>query len=219
VRSVALVVVGMLVGGVDVVRAQIIDSRARGGGQPIAWTSLSVGWMSHADVCDPDANACWQFGGAPQFRATLEMPMGRGASIGVAGTHARIPLTYQGGVLSGCNGCDADANISQLLANLRIGGASGFHQVIDLNAGMTFYSNFRSTEGTKLDPSKPLSAFNFAVGYGFGYSLSERFQIMLVQDYGLVIHKRMPGSPGNTAQQSTTRVGARYGLGSRSRGF
>jgi hypothetical protein len=36
---------------------------------------------------------------------------------------------------------------------------------------------------------------------------------MIVQDYGLIIHKRQSGSTNNTAQQSTLRIGARYGLG------
>ena len=116
-------------------------------------------------------------------------------------------------------GCDADANVSQIFGNLHIGGGSGLHQVIDVNAGMTLFSNFRRTSGQKLDPAKTVSAFTFDIGYGFGYSLTPRFQIMLLQDWGLVIHKRMPGQTNNTANQSTTRIGARYGLGSRGRGF
>jgi opacity protein-like surface antigen len=199
--------------------AQIIDSRQIGGGQPIAWTSLSVGWLQHGGLCDPDSNSCWDFGSAPQFRASLEMPMGRGASIGVSGTTARVPLTYSGGLLSGCSSCDADANVSQIFGTVHIGGGSGFAQVIDINAGMTLFSNFRATDGSRLDPAKMVSSFSFSVGYGFGYSFSDRMQITLSQDYGLVIHKRMEGDPNNTAQQSTLRVGLRYGLGSKARGF
>lgn len=199
--------------------AQIIDSRPVGGGEPIAWTSLSVGWLQHGGLCDPESNSCWGFGGGPQFRVTFDMPMGRGATIGLAGTTARIPLRYDGGLLGACNGCDADANVSQIFANLHIGGGTGLHQVIDLNAGMTLFSNFRRTSGEKLDPSGIVSAFTFDVGYGFGYPLSPRFQIMLVQDWGLVIHKRMAGQTTNTANQTTTRIGARYGLGSRRRRF
>lgn len=199
--------------------AQIIDSRRIGTGQPIAWTSLSVGWLQHGRLCDPGSNSCWDFGSAPQFRATLELPMGRGATIGVAGTTSRVPLLYEGGVLSGCNRCDADANVSQVLANLRIGGGSGFHQVIDVNAGATLFSNFRTVDGVKLDPDGMVSSFTFTLGYGFGYPLTQRFHLMLLQDFGLVIHKRMSGQTNNTAQQSTLRIGGRYGLGSRGRGF
>ena len=201
------------------VDAQIIDSRQVGTGEPIAWTSLSVGWLQHGGLCDPGSNSCWGFGGAPQFRASLDMPMGRGATIGLVGTTAKVPLRYDGGLLGACSGCDADANVSQIFANLHIGGGSGLHQVIDVNAGMTIFSNFRRTSGEKLDPSGSVSAFTFDIGYGFGYSLSRRFQIMLLQDWGLVIHKRMSGQTNNTANQTTTRIGARYGLGSRGRGF
>lgn len=196
--------------------AQIIDSGRRGPGEPIAFTSLSVGWLQHGGLCDPDSNSCWNFGSAPQFRVTLEMPMGRGASIGVAGTMAKVPLIYSG---SSCGECDADANVSQLMANLRLGSGSGFHQVIDANAGITLFSHFRDVGGTKLPPDNTVTSFTFTIGYGFGYAMSERMQIMLVQDYGLVIHKRMPGDPNNTAQQSTTRIGLRYGLGTKSRSF
>ena len=208
----------MLVSAVTV-DAQIIDSRQVGSGEPIAWTSLSIGWLQHDDLCDPGSESCWDFAGAPQFRATMEMPMGRGATIGLAGTTARVPLIYRGGLLSGCTQCDADANVSQIFANVRIGGGSGFHQVIDLNGGITIFSNFRNENASRLDPSGTVSSFTFSVGYGFGYSLSQRFQLMLVQDYGMVIHKRIAGSSTNTAQQYTTRLGARYGLGSRRRGY
>ena len=214
-----LMVWALMLAGAVTVDAQIIDSRRVGTGEPIAWTSLSVGWLQHGGLCDPDSNSCWGFGGAPQFRASLDMPMGRGATIGIAGTTAKVPLRYDGGLLSACNGCDADANVSQIFANLHIGGGTGLHQVIDVNAGMTLFSNFRRTSGERLDPSGMVSAFTFDIGYGFGYSLSPRFQLMLLQDWGLVIHKRMSGQTNNTANQTTTRIGARYGLGSRGRGF
>lgn len=200
--------------------AQIIDSRQVGTGEPVAWTSLSLGWLQHGGLCDPDSNSCWNFGSAPQFRATFDMPVGRGATVGLAGTTSRVPLVYDGGLLSGCNRCDADANVSQILGNLRIGDGNGLHQVIDISAGMTIFSNFRTTtNGTKLDPARTVSSFTFGVGYGVGYSLSRRFQMFVVQDWGLVIHKRMSGQTNNTANQTTTRIGARYGMGSRRRGF
>lgn len=219
---VRVLLVTMLCLGASTAGAQIIDSRgsALGGGDPIAFTSLSVGWFNHSSICDPDSDSCWEFGGAPQFRFTLEMPVGRGGSFGVAGTTARVPLLYSGGLLSSCSRCDADANVSQVMALFHIGGAGrGFQQVIDLSAGMTLFSNFRTTDGIRLDPAKTTSSFNFAVGYGFGYGITDRLQLMLVQDYGLLIHKRMPGESSNTAQQSATRIGARYGLGSKRRGF
>jgi hypothetical protein len=217
-----LLLVTILSLGTSTAGAQIIDSRGAGlgGGEPIAFTSLSVGWFNHSSLCDPDSNSCWEFGGAPQFRVSFEAPMGRGASIGIAGSTARVPMLYSGGVLSSCSRCDADANVSQVMGLIHIGGSGrGFQQVIDLSAGMTLFSSFRTTDGVRLEPSKTTSSFNFAVGYGFGYGITDRLQLILVQDYGLLIHKRMPGESSNTAQQSATRIGARYGLGSKRRGF
>jgi hypothetical protein len=201
--------------GAAAAHAQIIDSRIGRTRDPIAWTSLSIGWFRQNPLCDQETNACWDFGSAPQWRGTLEFPMGRGATVGGAATIARVPLVYNGGIgANSCVQCDADANIVQYLANVRIGGGSGFHQVIDLNAGTTVFSNFRSTTGTRLG-GKAVTDWSFSVGYGFGYSLSPRMQIMLLQEYGLVIHARQSGSAERTAQQSTIRIGGRVGLGDR----
>ena len=197
----------------EVARAQIIPGRI-GPREPLAWTSLSIGWMSQGGLCDEATSACWDFGSAPQWRGTLEFPLGRSATIGAAATTARVPLVYRGSILgpNSCSGCDADVNMTQYLANLRIGNGAGFHQVIDLNAGMAVFSNFRSTDGTRLG-GKAISDFTFSVGYGFAYSLNPRAQVMLIQDFGLVLHSRQSGSSERTAQQSTLRVGGRVGLG------
>lgn len=206
----------LVVAGAQVAEAQIIRSGIRT--SPIAWTSLSIGWMQQGGFCDPDSSACWDFGNAPQWRATLEFPVGTGATIGAVGTIARVPLIYSSSGLSpnSCVRCDADANVSQIMGLLRIGGGSGFHQVIDLSAGVSLFSNFRrSDDGSRLGPGEMTQAFTFALGYGFGYNLSPRTQVMLVQDYGLVIHKRQSGSADNTAQQATLRLGVRMGLGDR----
>jgi hypothetical protein len=219
VRRTFVVIAGLSLAGATLAGAQIIDSGTRGiGGRgPIAFTSLSIGWMQQQSVCDQDSGACWDFGSAPQWRGTLEFPMGRGAAIGVAATTARVPLIYRGGLLgpNDCSGCDADANITQYFAKLHLGGGTrGFQQVIDINAGMTVFSNFRTASGgTRLGPGKANSDASFSVGYGFGYGFTERMMVMLVQEYGLVIHERQSGSSNNTAQQTVTRVGLRYGMG------
>jgi hypothetical protein len=213
VKGRSLVVVGLWLGSATLAQAQIIQGpgiRTRG---PLAWTSLGIGWMQLGGLVDGESNATWDFGSAPQWRASLEFPLGRGASIGGMATTARVPLIYSGGLgANSCVSCDADANVSQFMATLHIGGGSGFHQVIDVSAGTTVFSNFRSTGGTKLG-GKAVTDWTFGIGYGFGYSLSDRMSIMIVQDYGLIIHKRQSGSTNNTAQQSTLRIGARYGLG------
>ena len=196
--------------------AQIIRPVERS--RPIAFTSLSVGWFQQSGFCNAETSACYSFGGAPQFRATLEKPIGSGgASIGIAGTTARTPLTYSGSGLlpSSCSRCDADANVSQLLANGRLGGGVGFHQVIDFQAGATMYSNFRATDGTRLGSGGSTYDMTFGIGYGFGYSTTNRMEFVLVQEWAMAIHKRLPGSAENTSQQQNIRIGVRLALGDR----
>jgi hypothetical protein len=206
-------VAGMLFAGAVQARSQILEAPARFSREPIAWTSLSIGWLTHDSMCDQETNACWEFGDAPQWRGTLEFPMGRGATIGVAASTARVPLIYNGGLTgASCASCDADANLTQYFGNVRIGGSSGFHQVIDLNAGATVFSNFRSTAGSRLG-GKAITDFSFAIGYGIGYGFTPRMQMMLLQDFGLVIHQRQTGTANRTAQQRATRIGFRVGLG------
>ena len=208
-----ILAVTVLALGAQAAGAQIIDS-GRGGGRatraPEAWTSLSIGWLQHQGLCDAETGDCWDFGSAPQWRASLEFPMGRsGATLGAVATTAKIPLTYVGGV---CGTCDADANASQFLGNLRIGGGAGPHQVIDINAGIAVFSNFRATGGTALG-GKAKTYPAFSIGYGFALPLRPKFQITLLQEYGLVIGKRVSGRSSNSAQTSTTRLGVRLGLG------
>jgi hypothetical protein len=143
--------------------------------------------------------------------------VGTGAAIGVGATHSRVPLIYSGSLTQpgSCGSCDADANVTQFLGNFRIGGGTGFHQVIELSAGTTMYSNFRSTDGTKLGTGKSVNDLSFGLGYGFGYSLSARTQVILLQEWMLVLHERRPGSSQNTTSQQVIRVGGRVALGDR----
>lgn len=193
--------------------AQIIGPQIRS--TPAAFASLGIGWLRQQGFCDKASGDCWAFGDAPQWRASLELPVGYGGTtFGVVGTTSRMPLIYRGsGIGTSCLGCDADANITQILGLLRLGGSEGFHQVIDVAAGATLFSNFRATDGTKIGPARTTSRFTFAIAYGFGYGLSPRSEIFLEQEYGLIILPRVAGSNSNTAQQSTIRIGGRIGLG------
>lgn len=210
-----LLFVALLVGITQSATAQIIDAGGSGRrfGQPNAWASLGIGWLQQGGLCDPGSNSCWDFGNAMQWRGTLEYPMSRGATIGAAATTARVPLRYQS-TLACPTACDADANISQYLAQLHIGGGTGIQQAIDIAAGMTVFTNFRSkNSGVRLDPAKAVSNFSFSVAYGFALPVSSNFHVTLVQEYGQIIGKRVSGRSSNTAQQNITRIGARVGLG------
>lgn len=208
--TIALIVVAAQSAG-----AQIIDAggSARRFGQPNAWASLGIGWLNQGGLCDPGSESCWNFGSALQWRATLEYPMGRGATIGVAASTARVPMIYQAQLVCS-SGCDADANVSQYMAQLHLGDGTGIQQAIDVAAGMTSFTNFRdANSGARLAPTKAVSNFSFAVSYGLAVPLRPNFHVTLNQDYGQVIGKRMAGQSRNTAEQNVTRLGVRVGLG------
>lgn len=206
--------VGLLLVCAQAARAQIID-RGGGGrrfGQPNAWASLGIGWLQQGGLCDPGSNTCWNFGNAAQWRASIEKPMGRGATIGAAATTARVPLIYRS--TGACNNCDADANVSQYLGQLHLGGGTGIQQAIDFTAGATVFTNFReAATGAKLDPAKAVTNFSFSISYGFAVPIRQNFLVALSQEYGQIIGKRIAGRSSNTAPQNITRLGARVGLG------
>jgi hypothetical protein len=179
-----------------------------------AWTSLSVGLFQLQDMYDPGSNSAWDFGNIVQFRGSLERDLQRGTSVGIVGTYARAPLTYVGAECAA--GCNADAGVWQALAMFRLGGGGfGFHQVIELEAGVTGFSNFTQQDGGGLAPGTVVDP-TFTIGYGLGYSLGPSMQLTLVQEVGLLVHRRgdrPAGDESNMPRAWATRIGLRYGLG------
>jgi len=211
-----LIMVALLGGAAHVAAAQIIKQTLVS--RPAGWTSLSVGWTRQQPICDPGSKACWNFGGAPQYRGSIELPLGNFSAWGMAVTSSRVPLVWAGTAsANSCVLCDANVNITQYhgLVRLGTGGAGAFQQVVELGAGATQFTNFRTTTGTQLGGSKAVTDFSFAVSYGFGYTVQSRLQLYLAQEYALILHKRATGNPNNSAQQQTLRVGARLALGNR----
>jgi hypothetical protein len=181
---------------------------------PSSWTSLSVGLLQLQDMYDPPSNSGWDFGNIVQYRGTLERDLQRDMSIGIAVTYARAPLTYVG---PDCNICDADAGLWQALALFRIGGAGfvGLHQVIELEAGVTGFTSFKDRGGGTLAPAG-IADPTFNIGYGLGYSIAPSVQLTLVQQVGLMVHRkgaRPAGDESNVPRTYTTRIGVRVGLG------
>ena len=212
-KRILLLSFALVIAGTELAQAQIIQPRR--GFEPLAWASLGVGWLQLRDICDPDTDSCWTFGDAPQFRAGLEYPISAEATIGIAGTMAKLPLFWadDGTTANACGQCDADVNVNQLFGNFRLGGGPGFHQVIELVVGATMFQNFRRTDGAKLGPGTTVTDLSFGVGFGVGYSITNRVQFTRVQDWGIIMHERQPGNPSNTSQQMTLRVGGRFALG------
>lgn len=183
--------------------------------RPLAWTSAAIGYVDQQTLCDPVTNACWNFGSAPQYRVSLEKPMGNAGSVGVSATLVNMPLVWatQTPSATSCARCDANVTMMQYFAVLHLGAGSGFQQVVDLSAGATVFRDFVRTTGATLGSGKAVTDFTFAVAVGFGYGVSSRLNLYLVQEYALLIHKRQPGNPNSSAQQRTLRIGARLSLG------
>jgi hypothetical protein len=181
--------------------------------RPTAWTSLSIGLFSLQNVYDPESNSTWDFGNIVQFRGTLERDFQRGMSFGLVGTLARAPLTYAGPECT----CDADLTLWQALGVVRLGGGGslGLHQVIELAGGVTGFSSFSERGGAAIGPGTVVDP-TFLIGYGLGYTFSPNTQFMLVQEVGLMIHRRgdrPAGDESNLPRTYTTRIGFRFGLG------
>jgi len=172
-------------------------------------------------VNDGTTNSSWDFSDATQFTVALERNFGAGASLGVRGTTARVPLRYSsitgGDVLFGT---DADASVSQLLGSLHVVGGSQFHTVLELSAGATFYYNF-SARGSdaSIGPRTADPDFSFGFGYGVGYNISPRFSVDVVQDQNTTLHQKsgLGAGQSTSARLTGTRIVGRFGLGARPR--
>ncbi len=181
---------------------------------PGAWTTLSVGYQDLPNVHEGGSNSDWLIGGFPVFRGTIEMPVNRSSQLGAVVAFARMPMTYYG---TDCTGCNADATLWQALGMFRIGGGRGLHQVIEITAGVSSVQDIRQRSGgLKLGPGSPVIVPTVALGYGVGYPLTPRTELILLQEYGLMFFKRgdaPAGSNGSTPRTQMTRIGLRMGLG------
>lgn len=192
---------------------------------PVIWGSLSAGFYQFSDdIRDGRTNSVWRFGSALQYRGSAELDVGNGGAVGMAVGFADAPLTYfrtVAGTDPECpSACDAHAQVWTVMGTFHMGGGAGFHQIIDLSAGTTIYRDFRADgSNAQIGPESPDKDLSISVGYGFGWGFGNRLQIMLVQDAAYTMHQRdgISGSQSSNSQQFTTRLGARFGLGSRAR--
>ena len=192
---------------------------------PVMWGSLSAGFYQFSsDIRDGRTQSIWRFGSALQYRGSAELDVGNGGAVGMAVGYADAPLTYfqtAAGTDQSCfTSCDAHAKVWTVMGTFHMGGGQGFHQIIDLSAGTTIYRDFRvDGSNAQIGPASPDKDLSIAVGYGFGWGFNNRLQIMLVQDAAYTMHQRdgISGGQSSNSQQFTTRLGARFGLGSRAR--
>lgn len=200
--------------------AQIFDvPRGASESRPGWWMSGGAGWVIAPTVLDGTTGARWDFGDGVQYRASVEKQISATTSLGVVISHARLPLTWSsttGGVRNdGCSTpCDAEADVQSAMLMYRGGDSPGFHQVLELLAGIVRYGNFRADNGGALPDDGYDMDFAYTIAYGFGYGFSTRTGITLVQDYSSVMHQRtgLAGGSGRTSHQHITRLALRVGF-------
>lgn len=182
--------------------------------EPRVWTSLSAGILQLEVINDYPTGTAWDFGTIFPVRGSLEATISRGTTVGVAGMISRSGLRTAGGLCIGV--CEADANVFQVLAMFRAGGGRGLHQVIEVQAGATGFSNFRERQtDARLRPLETVWDPTISLGYGLGYTISPNAAVQIVQDYGLLLHRTGDSAPANaerSRQWYVTRIGVRYGL-------
>ena len=189
--------------------------------EPATFVSFGVGLLQPWSVHDGTTNSRWDFSDATQFAVALERNFGAGASLGVRGTTARVPLRYT--TVTGGNavfGSDADGNVSQLLGSLHVTGGSQFHTVLELSAGATLYYNFKARDSdAAIGPRSADTDFSFGFGYGVGYNLTPRFSVDVVQDQMTTLHQKsgLGAGESTTSRLTSTRIVGRFGMGARTR--
>lgn len=196
---------------------------------PGFWITAGVSGFRANVVNDGVSASTWDFGNSTNFayRGSIEKGGNNGSSFGVAGSWSHIPFLYSstgntptgGGTVVQCASglsCDANLDLMTLVATFHSGAGIGFHQVLELNGGVVAYRNLtRKSDGAKLTPSGGNVDPLFALGYGFGYGLSDRTNLDIISDYSFAIHERKDLSSGtsNTNSMPGLRLSLRMGFG------
>ncbi|HUF28944.1 MAG TPA: hypothetical protein VMM18_18325 [Gemmatimonadaceae bacterium] len=216
-RLVRVILVLLVLLPVAPIDAQVITLPRRTT-QPAGWTSFHIGFHESQGVNDGRTGTIWDFGSGLLYRASIEQARPGESSIGLIGSYARLPMSHRGDPACLISACNAHGDVWSVLANFRLGGGEGFHQILEFGLGITHYRNFTDDDtGARLAPLDGDSDVTLGVSYGFGYGLSRRTQIMLVQDFATSLHQGdgLQGGERRLVQQRTTRIGVRYGLGNR----
>jgi len=194
--------------------------------EPQFAASLGVGFFQTQVVNDGTTSSQWRIDDGAQYRGSLEYALKGGSSIGVVGTHARLPLRYLssscpiggGTAQAPCGDFSGEVTVQSLWGTFHGGGSgTGLHGVLDAGLGYTWYRDFAADDGDELDEVKDDKDFSFHLGSGFGYGFTRRLSINLVQDFIIVRHQgeNLASDVSKTTQQRATRVMVRYGFGSR----
>lgn len=192
-------------------------------GQPVQsapgfgwWLSGGGAAMTIRDITDGASRSIWSFGtdATWQGRASLEKALDEFTTFGIVGAYGAASLLLrpiQAGDSTGLPAtcqveCPASAEVWTGMLQLRSGGGEGFHTFFEANGGATAFRNFR----TKSD-DMPVAAIKNTIdlsgtlGIGFGYSLSRRTVIAVVQDAGIGMHSN-DALPAGTSRYWKTRT-------------
>jgi hypothetical protein len=192
--------------------------------EPGFFLATTVGLPTIQSVKDGRTGTIWDFSQSIEFGAALERSLGHGSAFGIVATYSKVPLHYlDSSVVSTgiANCCNAHVDVVTAGAQFTSGGGVGFHQVIMISLGVIAFQNFDvKYNGSAGSPGAPPQRDidpRLAVGYGFGYGLSARSEVFLLQEYGVALHQGdgLQGNDRRQYQQQTTRVGFRLGAGSR----
>jgi hypothetical protein len=200
---------------------------------PGFWITAGVSGFRANSVNDGLSASTWDFGNSTNlaYRGSIEKGGTNGSSFGLAGSWSHVPFLYSstaftpdagvGGVRCATTpSCDAHLDLMTLVATFHSGGGMGFHQVLELNGGVVAYRNLkRDSDGEKLAPTGGNIDPLFALGYGFGYGLTDRTNLDILSDYSFAIHERKALSNGtsNTNSMPGLRVSLRMGFGGSTR--
>lgn len=185
--------------------AQIIRVPSASAARRPVSASVHAGYFQTASRYDRTGDF-WSLGDGFQYRAAVDVGI-RSGSIGLTGTLATVPIVRA----SNPSG-RGDIQFRQLLATFRSPEGDGFHQLIEVSAGLAQWANYSGSDVLSPDEQEARNAFALVIGYGFGFPLNERLAFTLVQDAATIIGSAegLPSGARRSQAQYTTRLGLRY---------
>ncbi len=182
-----------------------------------------------SDINDGATGSTWKFGSDPLllYRGSIEKSLDEATTIGISAAYGKADLTvvpFAPESMDGLRnvpmpipascfaGCEAQTDIYQAMAQFRSGGGEGFHTFFEANGGVTSFRNMRTkTDQVALGKSTGSLDLSGTLGGGFGYTLSQKLAVQLVQDFGIGFHSKddLPNGMGRSWRIRNTRVALR----------
>jgi hypothetical protein len=174
-------------------------------GRPII-VSIAAGLLQTQGRFDGQSGTDWILGEAFQYRGSVETSLRSGSSVGFTATLASVPMRRS--VNPSASG---DIQFRQFMATFRSPEGQGFHQLIELAAGLSQWASYSGSDNLSADERKARNGLSLVIGFGFGISLGDRAAITIVQDAGTVIGsgEGLPSGVSRVQRQYTTRLGLR----------